>query len=65
MVSCWSDCCSRMMAKACHRCCNGDGRDCSWQRLGIAKDVVARGCHRLLVCIGIGWLWGWVVSLCS
>ena len=54
----------RMMAGGCRRCCNGDRRDCSQRRLGIAEDVVARGCHSLLVCIGMGWSRGWV-SLCS
>ena len=53
------------MADGCCRYCNGDRRDCSWRRLGIVEDVVARGCHSLLVCIGMEWLRGWVVSLCS
>ena len=26
---------------------------------------VAKGCHSLLACNGMGWLRGWVVSLCN
>jgi len=42
-----------MMSEGYRRCCNGDRRDCRQQRLGIAEDVVVRGCCSLLVCIGM------------
>ena len=66
MIGCLNSSSSCMMYVCYRRCCSGGRTDCSSRRLNNVGVVVGKVCHSLLVCSGMGWLWGcWVAFWCS